>query len=63
MKNVDSKKCQSSVKIKNKKSSNEKIINEVHWIFLIYVIFISKFLNDMIIVKFYHCKSISHFKN
>jgi hypothetical protein len=30
MKNVDSKKCQNSVKIKNKKSSNEKFINEMH---------------------------------
>ncbi len=29
-KNVDSKKCQNSVKIKNKASSNEKFISEVH---------------------------------
>jgi hypothetical protein len=34
-KNVDSKKCQSSVKIKlkNKTSSNENFNNEVHWNF------------------------------
>jgi hypothetical protein len=30
LKNVDSKKCQSSVKIKIKTSSNEEFINEVH---------------------------------
>jgi hypothetical protein len=30
MKNVDSKKCEKNVKIKNKASSNEEFIIEVH---------------------------------
>jgi hypothetical protein len=35
MKNVDSKNCQNSLKLKNKNktSSNKEFINEVHWNF------------------------------
>jgi hypothetical protein len=31
--------------------------------FLVYIFFIFKVLNDMIVVNFYPWKSISHFKN
>jgi len=44
MKIVDSKKCQSNVKIKSKTSSNENFISEVHLKFLnIYFLIFKKF--------------------
>jgi len=50
--NVDSKKCQSCVKIKNKTSSNEEFISEMRIYEYIYISLLDV-LNEMIIVKFY----------
>jgi len=63
MKIVDSKKCQSSVKIKIKKkpSSNEEFISEVHWNFP--NIYFFKFLNDVIVVFIFILESPFHIKN